>query len=360
MRKTSSAEVILTVMLLFFLGQAMAVDIGKLRDLAAKNNVTCILVFGDSSVDPGNNDYIPTSMKANFSPYGKDFFNGLPTGRFCNGRLATDFIAEAIGYSKAIPAFLDPKLRPHDILHGVSFASAASGYDDLTANLSNVLSFSKQLKHFMSYKIHLKKLVGEDEAEKIIRNAIFVISMGTNDFLQNYYLELVRSQQYTPEQYQNYLASLLFRDAKVLHRRGARRLIVVGVPPLGCMPLVKTLMNSETCVETYNKVSSSFNSKIKQKLTNLQATTGMKTAYVDAFEIVEDAIANPHKYGFSETSKGCCGSGTTEYGDTCKGMDTCGDESKYVFWDAVHPTQKMYQIIANRALESPSLQDFLS
>lgn len=64
--------------------------------------------------------------------------------------------------------------------------------------------------------------------------------------------------------------------------------------------------------------------------------------------------------GFSETSKGCCGSGTTEYGDTCKGMDTCGDESKYVFWDAVHPTQKMYQIIANRALESPSLQDFLS
>lgn len=92
MRKTSSAEVILTVMLLFFLGQAMAVDIGKLRDLAAKNNVTCILVFGDSSVDPGNNDYIPTSMKANFSPYGKDFFNGLPTGRFCNGRLATDFI----------------------------------------------------------------------------------------------------------------------------------------------------------------------------------------------------------------------------------------------------------------------------
>lgn len=84
---------------------------------------------------------------------------------------------------------------------------------------------------------------------------------------------------------------------QVLHRRGARRLIVVGVPPLGCMPLVKTLMNSETCVETYNKVSSSFNSKIKQKLTNLQATTGMKTAYVDAFEIVEDAIANPHKYG---------------------------------------------------------------
>jgi hypothetical protein len=44
--------------------------------------------------------------------------------------------AEAIGYTKIIPAFLDPNLKPTDLLHGVSFASAASGYDDLTANLS--------------------------------------------------------------------------------------------------------------------------------------------------------------------------------------------------------------------------------
>lgn len=46
------------------------------------------------------------------------------------------FSAEAIGYTKIVPAFLDPNLKPKDLLHGVSFASAASGYDDLTANLS--------------------------------------------------------------------------------------------------------------------------------------------------------------------------------------------------------------------------------
>ena len=58
--------------------------------------------------------------------------------------------------------------------------------------------------------------------------------------------------------------------------------------------------------------------------------------------------------GFEETSKGCCGSGTIEYGDTCRGLSTCADPTKYVFWDAVHPTQKMYGIIANDALESVS------
>lgn len=55
-------------------------------------NTTCILVFGDSTVDPGNNNRLATDSKANFPPYGKDFFDGQPTGRFCDGRLATDFV----------------------------------------------------------------------------------------------------------------------------------------------------------------------------------------------------------------------------------------------------------------------------
>ena len=70
------------------------VDIHLLRQLAAKNNVSCILVFGDSSVDPGNNNVLNTNMKSNFPPYGKDFYSSRPTGRFSNGRLATDFIGK--------------------------------------------------------------------------------------------------------------------------------------------------------------------------------------------------------------------------------------------------------------------------
>lgn len=71
-----------------------ALDIVKAREIAARYNVTCILVFGDSSVDSGNNNFIVTTIKSNFLPYGKDFFNGRPTGRFSNGRLATDFIGK--------------------------------------------------------------------------------------------------------------------------------------------------------------------------------------------------------------------------------------------------------------------------
>jgi len=46
-------------------------------------------VFGDSLVDSGNNNYIPTLARANYFPYGIDF--GFPTGRFCNGRTVVDY-----------------------------------------------------------------------------------------------------------------------------------------------------------------------------------------------------------------------------------------------------------------------------
>lgn len=53
--------------------------------------VPSLFIFGDSVVDVGNNNHIYTIVKANFPPYGRDFTTHTPTGRFCNGKLATDF-----------------------------------------------------------------------------------------------------------------------------------------------------------------------------------------------------------------------------------------------------------------------------
>lgn len=54
------------------------------------HKVSAILVFGDSTSDPGNNNFIPTPFKGDFPPYGRDFPNHKPTGRFTNGLLASD------------------------------------------------------------------------------------------------------------------------------------------------------------------------------------------------------------------------------------------------------------------------------
>lgn len=53
--------------------------------------VPAMFIFGDSVVDAGNNNHLYTIIKADFPPYGRDFENHKPTGRFCNGKLASDF-----------------------------------------------------------------------------------------------------------------------------------------------------------------------------------------------------------------------------------------------------------------------------
>lgn len=48
-----------------------------------------MFIFGDSLIDNGNNNFLPSIAKANYAPYGIDL--GLPTGRFCNGLTVVDY-----------------------------------------------------------------------------------------------------------------------------------------------------------------------------------------------------------------------------------------------------------------------------
>ncbi|KAM0071518.1 putative triacylglycerol lipase [Helianthus debilis subsp. tardiflorus] len=339
------------VLLSVLVVHAQAIDVAKLRLFAAKNNLSCIYVFGDSSVDPGNKNNLITEQKGNFLPYGKDFYDGRPTGRFSNGRLATDLIADALGHTKYIPAYLDPNLTNAQLVNGISFASGGSGFDDLTAQLSNVISLSKQLEYFREYKARLGRHVGKKRAQEIVTNAVFLLSMGTNDFLQNYYVEPTRSKQFTIEKYQDFLISDMSKYIKAMHAEGARRLTVVGMEPFGCVPLIRALKGTVGCAEDYNKIAISFNSKIKSLMATLEPSLGIRNFYTDIYGLILDTIHNPKKYGFVEASKGCCGSGL-EFMESSKGLPTCADRSKYVYWDAVHFTEEMYKIISEEALKT--------
>ena len=52
-----------------------------------------VFVFGDSTVDVGNNNFLPSDApKVNFPPWGIDFPGRTPTGRFSNGFIYSDYI----------------------------------------------------------------------------------------------------------------------------------------------------------------------------------------------------------------------------------------------------------------------------
>jgi len=58
-----------------------------------------VIAFGDSILDTGNNNLLPTISKCDFPPYGKDFIAQEPTGRFSNGKVPSDFIGNISAHS---------------------------------------------------------------------------------------------------------------------------------------------------------------------------------------------------------------------------------------------------------------------
>ncbi|RHN50271.1 putative triacylglycerol lipase [Medicago truncatula] len=82
-----------------------------------------LYVFGDSLLDNGNNNFLPTLARANFLPYGVDFPRG-PTGRFSNGRTVADFLAEYLGLPYSPPYLSFGGLGS---LSGVNYASGSCG-----------------------------------------------------------------------------------------------------------------------------------------------------------------------------------------------------------------------------------------
>ncbi|KAE8659928.1 GDSL esterase/lipase [Hibiscus syriacus] len=161
-----------------------------------------IIVFGDSTVDTGNNNYIKSLFKANMPPYGENFPGHVPTGRFSYGKLVPDFIASFLRIKDEVPPFLKPTLSENELRTGVSFASAGSGFDDLTTRVSNVIPVSKQVDMFKSYVEKLNGVVGKDKAKNIIGEALVIISTGTNDFVFNFFDIPTRRLEFDIDGYQ--------------------------------------------------------------------------------------------------------------------------------------------------------------
>ncbi|XP_062193307.1 GDSL esterase/lipase At4g26790-like [Phragmites australis] len=325
--------------------------------------VPAIIVFGDSTVDTGNNNYIPTVAKGNFPPYGRDFDGGVATGRFSNGRLVTDFLSEAFGLPSSVPAYLDTSYTIDQLATGVSFASGGTGLDDLTAKIPSVIPLNQQLEYFAEYKEKLKLAKGESLANEIIAEALYIFSIGTNDFIVNYLVLPLRPAHYTAPEYVTYLVGLADEAVRHAYDLGARKMELTGLAPFGCIPSARTLNHDEPgeCNEEYNQLAMRFNAELKEAVRKLNDDlASAQVVYAETYSVVAAIVANPSDYGFENVAQGCCGTGLIETSVLC-GMDqalTCQDANKYVFFDSVHPSEATYRILADEILNN-ALRIFL-
>ncbi|KAL9249838.1 GDSL esterase/lipase-like protein [Drosera capensis] len=315
--------------------------------------VPAIFVFGDSIVDSGNNNHIITTCRSNFVPYGRDFEECKPTGRFTNGKVPSDLFAEAFGVKELVPPYLDPSLTMDDLLTGVNFASACSGYLPATAlHLSPSLSLEDQLDLFKEYISKLTAEVGEQKTSSLLSQGILLLATGSNDF--NYFYDTQKNGNITAflDILVNYTSGFLTR----LYDLGVRKFAVGSAPPTGSLPLTRTNKGGllRFPVEFIDRDCLHFNNKLEKLLSSLQNKLhGSRFVFLDVYHELLTLIHNPHDTGFEVVNRGCCGTGLFEEGFLCNVFSipfSCKHTSKYVFWDGSHPTQAAYKHVLDRIL----------
>ncbi|GLJ50123.1 hypothetical protein SUGI_1066450 [Cryptomeria japonica] len=187
--------------------------------------IVALFTLGDSIVDPGNNNYLPTIAKGNHPRYGQDFTDKRPTSRLSNGKLTTHFRAASLGLEDMLPAYLELDLKTQDFLTDVSFASAGTGYDNLIVMSYSVIPMWKQVEMFK-------------ECKACLEDTEFLLQISSN----------------------------LIQD---LYKVGAHKVGVTRLPPLGCLPLVRDNQRNSvgsSCIEEFNQIAILYSTKTQEKL----------------------------------------------------------------------------------------------
>uniref|UniRef100_J3MG40 GDSL esterase/lipase n=1 Tax=Oryza brachyantha TaxID=4533 RepID=J3MG40_ORYBR len=312
----------------------------------AAAKVPAVIVFGDSTVDTGNNNPPPL-----------------------------------------VPAYLDPAYGIQDFARGVCFASAGTGLDNATAGVlvhltvaralqpwrfpalrdgtgssqvaegdPAVIPLWKEVEYFKEYQRRLRRQAGRAAARRVVRDALYVVSVGTNDFLENYFLLVTgRFKQFTVGEFEDFLVAQAAEFLTAIYRLGARRVAFAGLSAIGCLPLERTLNAVRGgCIEEYNQVARDYNVKVNAMMAELRSSLpGLKLAYIPVYDDMLNLINNPSTLGLENVEQGCCATGMFEMGYLCneKSPLTCPDADKYFFWDSFHPTEKVNRFFANSTLQ---------
>ncbi|CAL1368617.1 unnamed protein product [Linum trigynum] len=145
-------------------------------------------------------------------------------------------------------------------------------------------------------------------------------------------------------------ASAFLRE---LYGQGARKIVHLSALTTGCTPAFRTLLGGvqRQCSDESNELAVMFNEKLSEEIQRLNddvSLPDLSVQFVDVYTPFFDIIRRPEDYGFVVTKEGCCGTGIIEFGfffnRLTPSSSTCADTSKYIFWDSLYPTEKVYKI----------------
>ncbi|OAY57626.1 GDSL esterase/lipase At5g45670 [Manihot esculenta] len=316
---------------------------------AAEAAQVTVFIFGDSTVDVGTNNLLNgTSALANFPYYGIDFPGSIPTGRFSNGFNLADQLAGLFGHDKSPQPYLylvkNESLFREEILKGVNFASGGSGILEHTGKKlwGRIVPLKEQIQQFEAVRGNISSDLNDPkEAAKLLSNALYIFSVGSNDILDPIRLGTNLTDKLLCD-----LRSSYRQHLENLYNMGARKFGIIAAAPIGCCPfsraLNKSMGGAGGCLREPNDFARAFYKAIDTLLCTMSSEfPDMKYSLANSYKMTQYVLKHPY-LGFNETKKACCGSGYDNGEGGCnktQNPNLCKNRNKYLFWDLYHPSQ---------------------
>ncbi|MCO5594931.1 hypothetical protein L7F22_048966 [Adiantum nelumboides] len=340
---------------------------------------SAIFNFGDSNSDTGG---LVAAFPPQARPNGETTF-GEPAGRFSDGRLVVDFLAQGLGFP-----YLNPYLQAigSNFSSGANFASAGASVLQPTSQVKpngwlSPFYLQIQLNQFLHLKSTALELYSKGWFMDVVplpstfENALYTFDMGQNDFsaqLSNG-VPLNQVSAIFPQ-----VVDTIGNTIQALYTTGARFFMVSNLGPLGCYPAIlanspvnPSDLDTNGCLNSFNQVVYNFNEMLKNKIFLLQTQLyGASIIYVDTNAIKYEMWANGFANGFQYTTTACCGpsiglynfdsivpctASVVQNGQIVKGS-SCSDPSKHVSWDGIHFTESANRYVATRIFSGAYFQ----
>ncbi|CAK9220931.1 unnamed protein product [Sphagnum troendelagicum] len=345
-----------------------------------------VYAFGDSMTDTGNGIAgFPDEFISSESDPNGILFPQHAADRYCDGRLLIDFLAFGV---RRRPIYAYLRAFAGDFTYGVNFATSGSTARnvstwDATAKFSTPFSLNFQIQWLRRYKVRLQFYYTQTRVNQslpsldALNSSLYVVYSGFQDYMSGFYDDSLTSQQASanvPSVVQAIVAAV-----QRIYDFGGRDILVVNLPPLGCLPALLTLHPGKSsleydeygCLKKYNQPIEWHNSFLRSSIAALRTTYPDANLYYGNLNAAfYDILKNSTHYGILHPLSACCGHGgvynynkvvTCGHMGTVEGMvvaanSSCTNPTAYGSWDGIHPSQAVNRVVATAFLNGRHIE----
>jgi len=272
---------------------------------------SAMYVFGDSLSDTGNVSLATLGMVPVSPPYADRSFT--------NGPNWAQDLAQQIGL---------PPLQP-SLAGGTDFAYGGAETGQTPVHTLNPTDLTSQYAQFLA------------QAPSPQPGALYAMWIGSNDVL-----DITNNSSLTSTQQQQSVADAVNNEVATisgLAAHGAQNFLVLDVPDLGKTPY--EMDRGATVAQSASSLASLYDSDLSAALQPLEASGALKLDLVDTYSVLDQVIANPSAYGFTNVTTPLWNGNLTN--SSSGSLQASGSaQSQYLFFDSLHPSAQAHATLA--------------